>query len=78
MTRAYFSDREALRVIGVRDFSKVARSYSELPCVTSVEKWTMTNAFFKGEKGVLNIGLGRGAALETFNQNIISYRAIPR
>ena len=43
--------------------------------VSSV-KWTENFAFFKAEGDQINIGLGKGKALELFNRNIISYRKV--
>jgi len=42
---------------GVRDASDVASgAYPDMPMVS--RGWTSTSAFFKGEGGILNIGLG--------------------
>ncbi len=38
--------------------------------------WQMTNAFFKGEGKIVNIGLGKGDALDIFNQAIKSFTRI--
>jgi hypothetical protein len=35
-------------------------------------------AFFKGEGAQINIGLGRGPALDTFNDGIIGFGEIAR
>jgi hypothetical protein len=68
---------ESLSTIGVRDASAVARqAYPNMPTVS--EGWTAQNAFFKGEGGQVNIGLGRGDALDLFNNNIQSFEALPR
>jgi len=65
----------ALRAVGVRDSSKIVREvYEDLPEVTS--GWNQSNAFFKGEGGQVNIGLGRGDALEIFNDNIQGYSVV--
>ena len=32
--------------------------------------WTTANAFFKAEGAQINIGLGRGTALDLFNSNL--------
>ena len=37
-----------------------------------------TNAFFKFETTVVNIGLGKGAALDTFNNNILTFSRVSR
>lgn len=36
--------------------------------------WHTINVYFKGEGGQINIGLGRGAELDIFNNNIIEYK----
>ena len=38
-----------------------------MPLVSEVSDWTVNNAQFKGERTQINIGLGNGAGLETFN-----------
>ncbi len=35
------------------------------------KSWMSTNAFFKAEQGIINIGLGFGRALDIFNKGII-------
>lgn len=66
---------EALSQIGVRDVGALAtKQFGDMPLVESGWKWT--NAFFKTEGQQVNIGLGVGNALETFNENIISFKAI--
>lgn len=68
---------DALSGIGVRDQSKVVRNiYPDMPLSTS--GWTMTNAYFKGEGGQVNIGLGKGAALDMFNYYIKSFSEAKR
>jgi hypothetical protein len=39
--------------------------------------WTSTSAFFKGEGGILNIGLGRGRGLGIFNDAIEGFEVVP-
>lgn len=56
--------------MGVRDQSAALRG-TNMPSVSS--GWSSSNAYFKNEGGVVNIGLGRGRALSTFNQNIVSF-----
>lgn len=69
--------QSALSGIGVRDQSKVVRNiYPDMPLSTS--GWTMTNAYFKGEGGQVNIGLGKGAALDMFNYYIKSFSEAKR
>jgi len=64
-----------LAAIGVRDQSAiVAAAYPNMPSVSS--GWPAQNAFFKGEGQQINIGLGRGTALETFNNNITGVRVL--
>ena len=66
-----------LQSIGVKDISKLTgNSYSTMPNVSS--GWTNTNAYFKAEGTIINIGLGKGTALDIFNNNIISYKIIQR
>jgi RHS repeat-associated protein len=71
---------QALRGIGVRDFaSNTALRYGDLP--TASKGWTSSSALFKTEGGAnpqINIGLGRGAALDVFNSNILNFRAISK
>jgi len=58
-----------LEDVGVRDGSRIAReAYPDMPKVQS--GWTESNAYFKGEGGQINIGLGRGPGLDTFNAGI--------
>ncbi|MDF3056316.1 MAG: hypothetical protein K0R17_531 [Rariglobus sp.] len=69
----------ALQTIGVRDSSRlVGQTLGVLPLVQSVENWATTNAYFKAEDGQVNIGLGQGSGLNTFNDNIINFSAMPR
>ena len=42
------------------------------------KEWGENYAFFKGEGKQTNIGLGQGAALEIFNENIIGFEEIQR
>jgi hypothetical protein len=46
-----------------------------MPLVSS--GWTATSAFFKAEGGIINVGLGRGAALNLFNNAIQSFGEVP-
>jgi len=59
--------------MGVRNTANVfsGTAYESLPTVEG--GWTESNAFFKAEDNVINIGLGRGAALNKFNANIVSF-----
>jgi hypothetical protein len=36
-----------------------------------VPNWSETSAFFKGEGDLVNMGLGKGRALELFNENLV-------
>ena len=56
-------------------------SFSQIPSVNNVENWTQTKALFKTEgtkHGLqqINIGLGKGKALETFNENIVKFEIV--
>ncbi len=66
----------SLTSMGVRDGSAAASSaFPNMPLVS--RGWTSASAFFKGEGGVVNIGLGRGPALNTFNDSIVGWQVIP-
>lgn len=68
--------QDALAGVGVRDASAVASAaYPDMPLVSP--GWTSTSAFFKGEGGILNIGLGRGPGLDIFNDGILGYEVVP-
>ncbi len=69
-----------LEAIGVRNIAN-AHPNAAMPVVES--GWTKINAFFKletNEAGLqqVNIGLGRGKALEIFNKNIQSVKVVTR
>jgi hypothetical protein len=67
----------AIKEVGVRDISEiVSRTLGDdMPLVS--KGWAATNAFFKGEgSNLVNIGLGRGRALEIFNGAIESWERI--
>lgn len=49
--------------------------YPNMPHVSGV-KWTKNFAFFKAEGSQINIGLGKGKALELFNRNILKYEKV--
>jgi len=71
--------RQKLADIGVRDDSRIVRE--EFPDMPPVSKgWKENSAFFKGEGGPenrqINIGLGDGRALNTFNENIQGFRKL--
>ncbi|MBQ4233234.1 MAG: hypothetical protein II699_08130, partial [Lachnospiraceae bacterium] len=66
---------EQLYNIGVsNNTSQVIADYGQMPNVSS--GWTSNCAFFKGEGEQTNIGLGRGTALDIFNNNICSYSVV--
>ena len=61
---------EKLVNIGVRgESSTLAKEFSNMP--KSESGWGKNHARFKEEKGQLNIGLGKGDALDIFNENIV-------
>lgn len=62
---------DALLDIGVGDSSMLVNSTYDLPTVQ--KGWTSGNAFFKGEGTQINIGLGKGNALDIFNDDIINW-----
>ena len=49
--------------------------YPDMPYVSGV-KWTENYAFFKAEGSQINIGLGKGKALEIFNSNISTFKRV--
>ncbi|MGH3159999.1 MAG: RHS repeat-associated core domain-containing protein [Streptosporangiaceae bacterium] len=68
--------QDALAGLGVRDGSGVASA--AYPGMSPVSGgWPSTSAFFKGEGGILNIGLGQGPALDLFNNAIEGFEALP-
>ncbi|TLF92253.1 RHS repeat-associated core domain-containing protein, partial [Nocardia cyriacigeorgica] len=69
--------QEALADIGVRDASRRVREiYPDMPEV--FKGWADVAAHFKGEGDNINIGLGRGAALEIFNNSIVRFSEVAR
>ena len=67
---------DSLMGIGVRNAGLTAEPYGSLPLVQ--KGWTAGNAFFKTEGGTINIGLGKGTALDTFNGNILDFAPVPK
>ena len=65
---------DSLLGIGVRNAGLTAEPYGSLPLVS--RGWTSSDAFFKLEGATVNIGLGRGAALDIFNSNITNFSLI--
>ena len=64
-----------LTKIGVKDGSTLVGSmYPSMPMVS--KGWMATNAFFKAEQGIINIGLGYGRALDIFNKGIVMFRLL--
>jgi len=70
--------QDALAGIGIRDSSAVASAaYPGMPSPLNFSGWTRTSAYFKGERGILNIGLGRGPGLDIFNDAILGFEVVP-
>ena len=67
---------DSLLGMGVRNAGLNGGAYGNLPLVQS--GWGSSSAFFKLEGNVVNIGLGRGSALNTFNNNIVNFKAVPK
>lgn len=66
---------DALKDIGVRAHgSKSAELLPELPQVK--RKWGNSKALFKPEGDQINIGLGKGKALNLFNDSIVGHETI--
>lgn len=64
----------SLADIGLKDDAPATNlAYPNMPFVKGVKGWTTNNALFKTENKQINIGLGKGKALEIFNINIIGY-----
>lgn len=64
-----------LTQIGVRDRSRqVTKDYGSMPAC--FKGWGTDHAYFKGEGGQTNIGLGQGRALEIFNQNLVGFQRV--
>lgn len=38
--------------------------------------WKPNNAYFKGEDGQINIGLGKGKGLDIFNDSIVESKVV--
>ena len=67
---------DSLLDIGVRNAAVGGEIYGSLPLVQS--GWTSSNAFFKYENNVINIGLGNGKALDIFNHNLIDFKKVSK
>lgn len=68
---------DALAGLGVPDSSALTGAmYPDMPLVAS--GWALTSAFFKGQgPNLINIGLGRGTALDIFNEAVAGYEVVP-
>ena len=71
---------DSLLGMGVRNVGLSGGPYNSLPVLQS--GWGASSAFFKlegqiGGQPLVNIGLGQGSALNTFNNNIINFNFIP-
>jgi Flp pilus assembly pilin Flp len=69
-----------LQEVGVSDGSPLTREkLPEMPTAKEAGgKWNEQYARFKEERKQINVQLGRGRGLEVFNENIGSFREIPR
>jgi hypothetical protein len=66
---------QALESLGVRDASALTtNAVGNMPMVS--KGWTSTSVFFKGEGSQINLGLGSGEGLETFNSFIQSFEEV--
>jgi hypothetical protein len=66
---------DKLRSIGVRSHGRrTAEALADLPVVR--RRWGRRNAQFKQEGDQINIGLGTGRALDTFNEGIVGYEVV--
>jgi hypothetical protein len=69
-----------LQKIGVSDGAPLTtEALPNMPTSAEVGgKWNQKYARFKGEGSQINVQLGRGRGLDTFNDNIDGFRALPR
>lgn len=44
--------------------------------MSETRNWTANNAYFKEENDQINIGLGKGKALDTVNDNITGHSVV--
>jgi RHS repeat-associated protein len=66
---------DALVNVGVRDSSALtSQAFPDMPLVS--KGWSADSAFFKGEGTQINIGLGRGPALNIFNEGLIDFERL--
>ena len=65
-----------LEQLGFRDPAQalVAEAFPNMRPL--IQGWNRFGAFFKSEGGLINIGLGQGPALDTFNQNIVGFNVL--
>jgi hypothetical protein len=69
-----YSSTSALENIGLRNAGATDFGYGHLPGVQ--RGWGSSSAFFKAEGAQVNIGLGRGDALNVFNRNLIRFTLV--
>jgi uncharacterized protein YcfJ len=67
---------DTLLGMGVKNAGLSGGAYDNLPLVES--GWGSSSAFFKLEGNAVNIGLGYGSALNTFNANIVNWSRVPK
>jgi len=67
---------DSLLGMGVRNAGLNGGAYGNLPLVQS--GWGASSAFFKLEGNVVNVGLGNGSALNTFNNSIVNFGLVPK
>jgi hypothetical protein len=65
----------ALESVGVRDASALTRrTYGDMSLAS--KGWSSSNSYFKKEWTQINVGLGRGTALDTFNSYIQNFSVV--
>jgi len=80
---------DELKNMGIRNDAtpRITNYYPDMPRLSSTDDWTVNNTIFKteGKKYVdlgklkdiqVNIGLGKGKALNTFNERILNFQEI--
>jgi hypothetical protein len=68
---------EALRSVGVGDGTlQIGEAFPELQ--KCPKGWPRSSALFKWEVDVINIGLGRGKALDIFHEYLVDFKAVPK
>ena len=70
--------QNALMEMGVRNSANdfAGTVYEGLPAVQS--GWKSSSTYFKMEGEIVNIGLGNGSALSTFNNSIVNFSLVPK